>query len=140
MFRESEGSFFKSAESCRNRWENHSNPQLRKTPWAPEEDLRMLECIMENGTRWAIIAKKVCSGRNEHMIKNRYRSLIKKLKINEKGKTVKQICLSIIDKSGIKPVKKKDQWTSSAEEELLSLKPENSSIREPEQPNQKIDE
>ncbi len=88
LFKQSDGAFFKPAESCRNRWENHSNPELKKSPWTPEEDLRMLECIMENGTRWAAVAKKACAGRNEHMIKNRYRSLIKRLKINEKGKTV----------------------------------------------------
>lgn len=50
------------------------------------------------------------------MIKNRYRSLIKKLKINEKSKNIQQICLSIIEKAGIRPVKKLGQWTSSPEQ------------------------
>ena len=82
LYKESGGAFFKPAESCRNRWENHSNPSLKKTRWMEEEDVRLLEGIMEKGTKWAAVSKIFCGGRNEHMVKNRYRCLVKRFKIN----------------------------------------------------------
>lgn len=39
----------------------------------------------EYGFRWAAISKAMNGTRNEHMVKNRYNSLVKKLKNGEEG-------------------------------------------------------
>jgi Myb-like DNA-binding domain len=44
-------------KQCRERWHNHLNPEIRKEAWTPEEDLRILECHVTMGNKWAEIAK-----------------------------------------------------------------------------------
>jgi Myb-like DNA-binding domain len=44
-------------KQCRERWHNHLNPEIRKEAWTPEEDLRILECHVAMGNKWAEIAK-----------------------------------------------------------------------------------
>lgn len=46
----------------------------------------MLQLVEENGTRWAKIAK-IFADRTEHMIKNRFRSLEKKMQKQEADQT-----------------------------------------------------
>lgn len=45
--------------------------------WSIEEDLFLLENILKNGKKWALISKQMVS-RNENTVKNRYFSLIKR--------------------------------------------------------------
>ena len=68
----------RSTQECRERWCNHLSPSLKKNKWSIEEDIRLLWLVEENGTRWAKIAK-IFADRTEHMIKNRYRSLERKM-------------------------------------------------------------
>jgi hypothetical protein len=96
LFKLSGGAYCKSAESCRNRWENHCNPSINKGEWTTEEDAQMIKQILMHGKRWACIAKLINSGRTEHMIKNRFRCLLKKMKISEKGSTFQQSCIQIL--------------------------------------------
>ena len=44
-------------KQCRERWHNHLNPDINKTPWSEEEDRNILECHHKLGNRWAEIAK-----------------------------------------------------------------------------------
>lgn len=44
-------------KQCRERWHNHLNPDISKGAWSMEEDRKILEYHMENGNRWAEIAK-----------------------------------------------------------------------------------
>jgi hypothetical protein len=46
----------------------------------------LLQLVEENGTRWAKIAK-IFADRTEHMIKNRFRSLEKKMQKQEADQT-----------------------------------------------------
>ena len=44
-------------KQCRERWHNHLNPEISKEAWKREEDLRLLECHVSMGNKWAEIAK-----------------------------------------------------------------------------------
>lgn len=44
-------------KQCRERWYNHLDPTIRKDPWTPEEDRRIVELHAQLGNRWAEIAK-----------------------------------------------------------------------------------
>lgn len=53
-----------------------------KGNWTPEEDLIIIETVMdpEIGKKWARMKVLLKERRTEHMIKNRYHSLITKFK------------------------------------------------------------
>lgn len=68
---------YKSAKSCRERWFNYVDPALRKE-WRLEEDRMMMELVKKEGKKWAFISNKLSHAKNEHMIKNRFYSLLKK--------------------------------------------------------------
>jgi len=44
-------------KQCRERWHNHLNPDIRKTPWTPEEDRIILQAHQKYGNQWSYIAK-----------------------------------------------------------------------------------
>lgn len=44
-------------KQCRERWHNHLDPSVIKTPWTKEEDLIIIKCHCMMGPRWAQIAK-----------------------------------------------------------------------------------
>jgi hypothetical protein len=44
----------------------------------------MLQLIQDNGMKWAMISKKMNEERTQHMIKNRFNSLMKKMHVNNK--------------------------------------------------------
>jgi hypothetical protein len=47
----------RAGKQCRERWFNHLDPSIRKTPWTEEEDQLILQLHAEKGNRWAEIAK-----------------------------------------------------------------------------------
>jgi myb proto-oncogene protein len=53
------------------------NPELKKRPWTPEEDLMLLEFVLELGNKWAEISRRI-KGKSEHVVKNRHKSLLKR--------------------------------------------------------------
>jgi hypothetical protein len=61
-------------KACRERWNNHLDPRLRKIPWTDEEDLLLLKAECEVGLKWGAITK-ILTGRSDHSIKNRSKSL-----------------------------------------------------------------
>lgn len=65
-------------KQCRERWYNHLDPELKKGNWTREEDLYLLEKQQELGNRWSEIARMLL-GRNENSVKNRFKSLIRKV-------------------------------------------------------------
>ena len=42
---------------CFSRWHNHLNPEIKKTPWTPEEEKTIIECHKKLKNQWAKIAK-----------------------------------------------------------------------------------
>jgi hypothetical protein len=72
---------FKSGKQCRERWFNYVAPGINKN-WTDEEDLALMRGIREQGRHWAKIMPMLNGTKSEHMIKNRYNSILKK-KTNE---------------------------------------------------------
>uniref|UniRef100_A0A7S3K3S1 Myb-like DNA-binding domain containing protein n=1 Tax=Aureoumbra lagunensis TaxID=44058 RepID=A0A7S3K3S1_9STRA len=60
-------------KQVRERWQNHLNPELVKTPWTLEEDLLLVSLQAVLGNRWNEIARAF-HGRSENAIKNRWNS------------------------------------------------------------------
>jgi len=59
-------------------WFNHLNPNVRHEKWSLEEDALLFRLVLRDGTKWAQISKAMDGVRTEHMVKNRFNSLIKK--------------------------------------------------------------
>jgi len=50
---------FRSPKQCREHWTCYMDPELKKGPWRPQEDLTLLKEFVRLGKRWSEIAKKL---------------------------------------------------------------------------------
>lgn len=66
-------------KNCRERWNNHLNPEINKGEWSYEEDLNLLVSYKKYGRKWSSISK-ILKGRTENAVKNRWNVLVKNLK------------------------------------------------------------
>ena len=78
LYIESNKKYFRTSKQCRERWLNHLDPSKLKKYWLETEDFILIEYVKYFGKRWAIISKKLSNKRNEHSIKNRFKSLLTK--------------------------------------------------------------
>lgn len=56
---------------------NHLDPLKLKSKWTPSEDFCLMNLVLKEGKKWAMIAKIMGNIRTEHMVKNRYNSLLR---------------------------------------------------------------
>mmetsp|Transcript_6852 Transcript_6852/g.9620 ORF Transcript_6852/g.9620 Transcript_6852/m.9620 type:complete len:448 (-) Transcript_6852:280-1623(-) len=64
----------RTSKQCRERWEHHLDPEIKRTPYTQEEDLAILLGHSRLGNRWSKIAVSL-PGRTENSIKARFNQL-----------------------------------------------------------------
>jgi hypothetical protein len=69
-------------KQCRERWDNHLNPDLTKAAWSEAEELQMIEAHSRLGNKWTKIAREM-NGRSENDVKNHWHSLAFKKRFPE---------------------------------------------------------
>lgn len=77
LFIESTRKYFRTPKQCRERWMNHLDPLKLKSKWTINEDFSLIDLVLKEGKKWAMIAKTMGNIRTEHMVKNRYNSLLR---------------------------------------------------------------
>ena len=64
-------------KQCRERWRNHLDPSLIRSPWTAEEDEKLRELHGKYGNQWVKISQ-LMPGRPDNAIKNRWNSYLRR--------------------------------------------------------------
>ena len=78
----------RTGKQCRERWHNHLDPNIKKSPINDEEERTIFDAHKIYGNKWADIAK-LLRGRSDNCIKNYYYSTLRK-HIRRINKSLKQ--------------------------------------------------
>ena len=65
----------RTGKKCKERWNNHVNPGIRRGEWSREEDLRLMQAFQQLGNQWSRISR-LLGDRTESAVKNRTKSLL----------------------------------------------------------------
>lgn len=80
LFLRSSKAYFRSSKQCRERWLNHLDDSIKHEKWSEEEDKMLIGNVIKEGKKWSQIMRCFGNQRTEHMIKNRFISLVLRFK------------------------------------------------------------
>lgn len=76
MFTDSQKKYFRTPKQCREQWINHLDPSKTRSEWTSVEDYHMIKAVISAGKKWSFVARELGNRRTEHMVKNRFKSLL----------------------------------------------------------------
>ena len=68
----------KNGKQCRERWHNHLNPEIKRSPWTKSEETRFISAHRKFGNKWSEISHQL-PGRTDNSIKNFFYCKMRKM-------------------------------------------------------------
>jgi hypothetical protein len=69
---------------------------VRRGGWELEEDEELICLVIRYGAKWSLISRELQGTRTEHMIKNRYNSIVKRYRPKKFYKPIEHLLNNIL--------------------------------------------